>query len=252
MMLIVLPLTTYAIEAEDLFTISGIEQDENFIPLRISITVFNDNFFVLGDNLQINYRFNEQEISQICSHEISFANENSIQKRIYCPVPVQLVSGLYQAEILILRDSQKLISQNISFFYNSPNSLATHHFRLVPEGTEVTINIQNIDNQELFELYHSIPNTVIPRLTYENRDNLILSENDFIIIQENPIVSWQVTSREERIQYIILDKELSEEEKVQFASYTIPKESGLNLILLFSILILLLIIFVPFFTFKKK
>lgn len=251
LLLLLLPSAVSAVNIEDIFVVSGVESDMDFIPQRIAIIVFNVESLVDGDTLQINYLFNNRSIESICSHQISFSGESSIQKRVYCPIPVQDISGIYTARISLNRDSEQMGEEEIKFFYNSPSSDVTHQFRLTPQGTEVTINILNIGVEEPFDLYHSIPKSVISRLNYQNKDEFIISDLDFEIIQENPIISWQVSSREERIQYVLVDRELSEEEMVQFASYSVPKESGLNLIILFSILILLLIIFVPFFTKKK-
>ncbi|MCH8519382.1 MAG: hypothetical protein LAT82_01365 [Nanoarchaeota archaeon] len=229
---------------EDSFYITSISKDSDFVPQRIGLVVENSDLILENDKLKISFIFENQKVLEHCNHNLNFLEESSSHRIVYCPIPTQDISGIYEVQIFLIRNGEEILIGNDSFYYNSPKQNIVHDFKNTPQGTLVTIKITDENIEFPFRLFHEIPKEVIDRITKDTINTLISSEQEFKIERENPIISWEVTSREQQIDYVILDKEVSDDVKNDFKSYPY-QENTLNFIVVFSILILLLIIFVP-------
>ena len=236
------------ITVKDIY-VSGASYSQNQVLDKVGVVVLNNGKFENQDVLQIDYKFNDKILANKCQHTLIFSDNSSFQKKIYCPIPTQFENGLYSIEVSVLRDENELIKlESIEFFYDSTQSFATTRFTQTPEGTKVKIYLpDNLSDGDIIQ--HEIPKEVLERVTLLNKDQVIQSQKEFIIIQEDPIIAWEVSSKEESIEYTIVNKTVSEEEKLGFETSK-QEENSITIIAIFIIIVLLIIIFVPFF-FKK-
>ncbi|MFT4244713.1 MAG: hypothetical protein ACMXYB_04650 [Candidatus Woesearchaeota archaeon] len=231
---------------EDSIYISSISKDQNFIPQRVGLIIENSELIRTGDVLQFSFLFDNKQVKEKCSHSINFINSNSSHRIVYCPIPTQENSGIYNIKISLLRNDKELYSFEDLLYYNSPNLSTAIQFERVSEGTRVSIKIIDEELDFPIKFLHEIPKKVLERLTLENKNSKIKSNLTFKIERENPIISWEVYSREQQIDYILLDREVDELSKSEFNTYPYT-ENTLNFVVIFSILILLIIIFIPLF-----
>ena len=241
------------LEFEELIYVSSISLDDNFIPQRISVIVENSNRFTETDSLEFSFFFEGEKLNSRCFHTIDFVDSTSTHRIIYCPIPQIDSSGelSYYVNLNHLGESIQVIQDSI--FYSSPQEEVSMRFREDSRGTLVSLKVIGDDIEFPVKIFHEIPKEVIERLTSENVDDLIFSQRDFTIERENPIISWEVTSREQQVDYVLLDQQLDSNTKAQFRTYS-HQENTLNFIVIFTILILLIIIFVPLIlkSFKSK
>ena len=238
----------FSVSSQDIY-ISGVGySSQNYID-KIGIVVLNNGNIQDNDMLIVEFTFNKEMLENTCKHEIIFNSKNSYNKNIYCPIPSQETNGLYSANIKLQRNEKTLLElEPYEFYYNSMNSFSKTTFTNTPQGTQVQISLpQNIEIGDI--IHHEIPKEVIPLITPQTQDSLISSEKKFKIIKQDPIIAWEVTSKSETIEYVVLNSTINETQKVDFKTYA-KEERPLSTLVIFSIVGLLVIIFVPLF-FKK-
>lgn len=241
------------VDYSDLIYFSSITQDSDFVPQRISVIVENQNVFTNEDTLTFEFYFNGEQLDSVCNHKIDFIQSTSTHRIIYCPIPKLENSGVLEYKIILKNAGESHTVIEDSIFYSSSNEEVSLMFTNDPRGTRVSLKVIGDDIEFPVKIFHEIPKTVIEEITKENADELIFSEQNFVIERENPIISWEVTSREQQIDYVLLNQEIDSDTKAQFRTYS-HQENTLNFIVIFTILILLIIIFVPliFKSFKSK
>ena len=225
--------------------ISSILKDEYGTPTRIGVVILNEDESLEFD-LEFSYKYNNEILNRKCSHNIIFEDNLKYQKKVYCDIPKQEENGMYTAIIKLSNptSNEELYMINETFFYDSKESYALLSFQENDRGTQVTIDLSNENISDDTTIYHDIPREVINSITPENKDLVIDSDKEFKIIEQNPIISWNVDSRDERIEYIILNKSVDESLKKQFQTYPSENDS-ITTVVIFSIVVLLIIIFLP-------
>lgn len=233
------------------FYISGVTYTTEKVVDKIGLVVLNNDKFQTNDLLELTYRFNNETLANTCKHSIIFNDDNSYQKKIYCPIPYQSNNGIYEVDAKVSRDGTTLVKlDTFRFFYDSNTTFSNIIFRVTPQGTQINIHLpKGLEEGDL--IYHDIPLSAVGKITEENKDLVIQSEKPFIIIEENPVIAWEVSSKEEKIEYTLLNTTLDEEQKTQFSTYK-KEESSISTIIIFSIVVLLIIIFAPFILKSRK
>lgn len=162
------------------------------------------------DFFKIDFYFNGKFEKTICYEPLNYEFDLIFLKKT-CEVE-KLGPGEYQFLAYVLRDGivYKYLYNN---HFISDNGLVELSFEDLENGTLVNIFV---DSQlDEVTLYHDIPKSVIERLTYENRESLIDTEFDYVIIKENPLIAWNIQSPPKNVSYK-LNKQLTEEEKLNF------------------------------------
>ncbi len=233
------------------FYISGVTYTSEKVVDKIRLVILNNDKFQNNDELQLTYDFNNDTLVNNCRHSIIFNDDNSYQKKVYCPIPYQSENGVYTVYAKIVRDDSSLVELDpFIFFYDSNTTFSNLIFRVTPQGTQITIHLpENLEERDL--IYHDIPLSAIGKITEDNKGSKIQSDKEFLIIQENPIIAWEVSSKEEKIEYTLLNTTLDDEQKAQFATYK-KEQDSISTIIIFSIVVLLIIIFAPFILKSRK
>lgn len=233
------------------FYISGVTYTSEKVVDKIGLVILNNDKFQNNDELQLRYDFNNETLANNCRHSIIFNDDNSYQKKVYCPIPYQSENGVYTVYSKIVRGDSTLVElEPFTFFYDSNTTFSNLVFRVTPQGTQITIHLpENLEEGDL--IYHDIPLSAVGEITDENMATKIQSDREFIIVQENPIIAWEVSSKEEKIEYTLLNTTLDEEQKAQFATYK-KEQDSISTIIIFSIVVLLIIIFAPFILKSRK
>ncbi|MFP4402696.1 MAG: hypothetical protein ACLFPL_05720 [Candidatus Nanoarchaeia archaeon] len=242
-------------EYQEFVLFSSIIDNENYLAERISIDIVNDEILRGNEEIIVEFMFNENMLESRCEFESIFENENSYQKKVYCPIPKQSEKGVYTLRLLIqsTEETQKnpFLLDEIEFFY-SPNTVQYPlRFQNTPQGTKVIISINSENRTQTQIIHHDIPTQVITEITPENKDQLISSQREFEIINSNPIISWEVGPEDEMIEYTLLNTTVDEQTKTEFNTYEYEKDIILTQGVVAIILLLLLFIFVPFFMKSK-
>lgn len=229
---------------------SGILNDGDGIPTRMGVVVLNDN-----DNqdfrLEFSYKFNDETLENKCVHEVVFEDDLRYQKKIYCGIPTRENNGYYEVTISVISQENETLHQiREEFFYNSKNSFGLMSFLEYELGTQITIDLSKENITQNTTIYHDIPSTVLESINSQNKNSLISSEKEFQVIEENPIISWSVSSGEEEIQYTLLNRTVENVEKQEFKTYP-AQDRSVSTVIIFSIIVLLIIIFLPLFRRKQ-
>ena len=120
------------------------------------------------------------------------------------------------------------------------------------EFDQTIINI-NVNANKPVDVTHRIPKEVIEELTYENRDEHINSNLDYVILESDPLIAWHVEKPPANITYTI-NKKLTQNEINNFQ--TSVKESEkfnfLNYLVYFLIIVIILLVLEPILIKKKN
>lgn len=237
---------------EDNIYVSNVLSDGEGTPLRLGVVILNQNQSQEFD-LEFSYVFNGEELNNKCTHGVIFEDELRYQKKVYCDIPTQETNGMYTAQIKIFNNSQSsaIYELNETFFYNSKNSYGVTSFEEIDRGTQITIDLNNENITEETTIYHDIPRQVLNNINPQNKDSLIESNKEFEIIEQNPIISWKVDSRDTSIEYVLLNKSVNNTYKNEFNTYPVEDRS-ITAVVLFSIVVLLIIIFLPLLKKRKN
>lgn len=232
--------------------ISSILKDKGGTPVEVGVVTLNENQSQ-EFNLEFMYEFEGKMLDSKCTHNVVFENDLKYQKRVYCNIPTQEENGIYTVMIKLSNPTNDEVLYEISetFFYDSKESYASLSFEENDRGTQVTINLRGENITEETAIYHNIPQQVLNNITPQNKDSLIKSSKEFEIIEQNPIISWNVDSRDEEIEYTILNKSVDDTYKKEFNTYPVEDRS-ITTVVLFSIVVLLIIIFLPLLKKREK
>ena len=151
--------------------------------------------------------------------------------------------------VFLIFVSNDLKKKNISDEFNDDSLVA--NFEVFEDRTEVSIYVP--DSEELVDVSHRIPKSVIEELTYENRNEFIESERDYTILESDPLIAWHVERPPQTINYTI-KKSISEDEIENFKVEVTRSKKFNYVTCLFYLIILVIVIMVfkPLFIKSKK
>lgn len=211
-------------------------QNSNSFKLNYGLSYLGE--YEENDYFKVDFYFNNSYDSVLCSKTLNL-DEDMIFSRKTCDVE-DMGSGTYQFIGYVLRDGL-VYKKHISTHYLNKDSNSNIEFIDYENQTQVNIYVDS--NLEKVTLYHDIPKEVIPRLTYENMGQYITSSMEFEIIEENPLIAWNLEAPPKNVSYK-LNKKLSDEEKLKFKVNIEETKSFLFFKFLTSALILILVILI--------
>lgn len=216
-----------------------------------------------GDTLQVAFGFNYELIESGSKFYIqTFLNDEllldesctqvfdsieGIYGKVTCPIEIQGDGNYNFVGILEYEDSIVYVSNQKFSQYEGITS--TFSFKEVDEGTLITLFIEG--EGEHVRVLSDIPGEVISYLDEENKDQYIISDLPFEILESNPLIAWNVEKIPTEINYTI-KKNISQQERNDFGVEIRESEGThyLTYIIFVLFLVVLFFIFKP--AFKKK
>lgn len=221
--------------------------DELGTSSQIHFIVLNSEFDN-SNELRVNYYFNDQKLANECIQTLNFKESNDL--KIICQIPEQFESGIYTVDAQIV-NNENVVIFNIdpySFFYSSSHEAFHHSFKQYEHGVEVTIYLPEYVQKGSI-IYHDIPNELLDELTVQNQDDYILTTESFFIVDDKSTLGFETQSN--TISYTLLNIELSNDLKPKFKTFQ-SLQNPLLILLIFSIIVLLFVIFYPIISHQKK
>lgn len=118
-------------------------------------------------------------------------------------------------------------------------------------------SIENLEKYSKYNLtvYSRIPKEVIEILNEENKNDLLISNYNYTIIEEDPLIAWNIERPPKKINYTV-NKEISVEEQKKF-EFNIQKNDTsdikyLEYIIWICIIIVIILIIMPIIKNKNK
>lgn len=222
--------------------------DKNSDTNKVSymIRIKNDSINGLDFRLDIFY---EDTFLKKCE-EIINPEVGVVFTKIICEVP-KAGDGHYIFDVKLSKDNDVLINDiNNGFVYGSVTTEMSFK-DLENDKTTIVINVEG--NGTNLQVQQRIPKEVIPLLNNDNRNSLITSERDYIILEEDPLIAWNLDSAPAKINYTI-NKKIDLRDRENFG-VEVSNQSSFNNVEWFiyvTIIIILVLIFIPFIKSKNK
>jgi hypothetical protein len=181
-----------------------------------------------------------------CTEPISLT-QNTLSKKVWCETS-EILTGSLLLTTTLETDSELISTVYTSFsFYN--NIEQRTQFFIEDGKTRVEISLDGVG--EHVQVRQIIPKQVIERLNKNNRDLYIESALPYIIVEEDPIIAWNIEKLPAKINYTI-KKEVSSQSQTEFSVEITQSSSfiGFKIFALLLILGLLVLLFKP--STKKK
>lgn len=214
---------------------------------RISFDFDFSRDFSQEDYLVVNLFHDGIPYGEICRKQIK-TNEQTVFKKVTCEFESQ-GPGEYIIDSKVQEDSTIKYQFNSSI-YEAKDAYGHYEFEpLMDNSTLVRLRLQgNLTNAKV---YSRIPKEVIPLLTESNKDSLVVSKNNYEIIEEDPLIAWNVEKIPEDVEYEV-KKEITPEQQQDF-SLKIEENSTFGFVKFLvglGIITILLLIIIP--AIKKK
>ena len=222
---------------EEMFeTLYLVESNESF---QIAYGV-NDEVIHEGSVFSIDVYFDDKLMIEDSCFEV-FENIDGFYGKIICPVE-DLGDGNYKIISKMSLDSE-IIFSNSYVFSSFEDVFSYYEFKDLGDGTQVLIHVEG--DGENKEVLSFIPKEVIELLTLDNVDELIHSDLEFEIVEEDPLIAWNVEKIPTDINYTI-KKKVSKEDLQNFG-IEIKEGKSSNIL---TYIVFVLFVLVLFFSFK--
>lgn len=222
-------------------------QDPNSNENKVSYEINLDGSVQDNDILSVNLIINNSQEHEICRKIISRSNKNVLFEKHTCVLPKSLGYGKYEFEATLQRRVD-VFEREVSIVFVNEKVQADMIFEEVDEGTRIIINVEDVggEQNEKLRVVHDIPSEVIEYLDKDNKDDYIISDKEFAIIENYPLIAWSVDKAPAKINYTI-KKNISVEDRKKF-NVVIEKDNYfgyLSYFIFFMILIVLYFILRP-------
>ena len=218
-------------------------EDINSQTNKVSFEVKISDKFEQGDKFSLEIYYNKNLLESNCIKELDLGGE-TLYTKFVCDVP-KLGEGEYVFVGSILRGEEEiLVEKDIAYEYLGNDVSAQMKFEIEEEKSVIIINI-NGDRENVI-VQNTIPKSVIEKLTEENREQLIESELDFEIIDEDPLIAWTVDKAPTSFNYTI-NKKIDEED---LSDFKVEIKENNNYMILFQIVFVVLILIIMWLVFR--
>lgn len=208
------------------------------------------------DQIQFNLEtyYNENKTNISCQKNISF-EQDDFSKKIVCGIS-NLGEGKYTF-ISTISNNSTIINKLKNIKYANSNFNLDLKFKTFENKTQILIQIQNksqLNSNNEYKVQTYIPKEVIYNLNDSNKDKLITSKNRYIIINNDPLIAWNLNEVPTNITYTI-NKKISKEDMDKF-NLNITSENSkfkyMNYIIISLILLIILLILKPLINQKNE
>lgn len=206
---------------------------------------YNENLNV-GDVFKLDV-FHNDEMFDVCEIKLDYSSQDIFEK-ITCDV-VNIENGEYLFDAKIIRNDEIIFQvKNVENFFDKVK--ANIEFNVIGNKTEIIINVDG--EGDSLRVYHEIPKSAIASLTEDNRNDLINTDFEFEIIEEDPLIAWNVEEIPTTINYT-MNKKITREDMENFnVSITENEEFKLFKYIIVGLIILIVIISLKPIVKKKK
>lgn len=220
-------------------------QDDNSESNKIAYEIKITDDLKAQDKLKVNLFFNNESKGNICLQELN-SEDNTYYSKIICEVP-KLGNGDYEfvAEIDGINVKES-ITNNEYVFEN--NTAKTSFIDNLDNTTTVVIDVEG--NGENLVIYNKIPKEVISLITKDIKNDLIKSELNFDIIEEDPLIAWNIEKAPTKINYTI-NKQISNDDRKNF-KVILKNDNNFMLLKYFIFLLIFVIIILIILPILKK
>lgn len=222
--------------------------DNNSLTNKVAYEITNGDESYMY--LQMNIIFNNQSIEDKCLKQLNLSKD-TIFKKITCEVP-KLGEGEYILNASILDVDNNVLMTVISKEYIFKDSWATLKIAdLENNRTEIIIEVNGIDKNLLVQSY--IPKSVIEYLDNTNRYDLIETKDDYMILDADPLIAWDIDRPPRTINYTV-NKKITQLQKNEFKIDIVETKTFkmFRYIVFCCILVIVLLVFKPLFSNVKK
>ncbi len=189
----------------------------------------------------MNYYFEGELQEKTCEKKLSLNEEMDFTK-IICEIP-KLGNGEYVFYAKIEDSSGGKVLELINKEYVFEGVVSSISF--VPKG-DLTIVVIDVSGEgENLYVKHRIPKNVISNLNKGNKDDIITTNYEFDILEEDPLIAWNVDRAPAKINYTI-NRMIAQEDEKDFGVEIVQSTYFQNL----KYLIFALIVFILIFLFK--
>ena len=186
-------------------------QDESIVFDKFVVDIYYDGLFKESCEKQLKYD------STVVSEKIT------CEMLKYGQGEYVFVASIYSNdEIFSSINSTKIVKNLNKYEFSSQN--ATLEFVDLGDKTLVIIEVKGVGKN--LEVINFIPKEVISFIDENNKDDLIVSDFEYTIIESDPLIAWTVDKAPAKINYTI-NKKISLEEKKKF-TIDIQDESTFN------------------------
>jgi len=184
--------------------------DENSNTNKISFELLFNNNIKKGDIFELNIYYKDE--FKITCKNILDVSEDTKYTKITCEVP-KLGDGKYDFKGKILREDKTILTFKETEFISNNLNFNINFDMSKKDSTPISIKIGG--NSENITIENFIPKEVIEELTEENKNQLILSEKEFTIIDSDPLIAWNIERTPTEINYTI-NKKISKKDTEKF------------------------------------
>ncbi len=235
-----------SLKNSDYFNYLNFLEENNSNTNKISYEILYDKNIEGDLYFNLETIFNGKRKGNICTYKINI-NKNSIFNKIICEVPkfgtgkylfkatlmknnsvINALENNYEIKPIIILD--KKTNSTISFVYINNNK------------TKIILNILNTSKNLI--VYNKIPKKVINNLNENNKNSLISSNLNYKIIEEDPLIAWNIKKAPTKIEYTI-NKKIDKKDMQNF-SLEIKKNKTFQIFQYITFLLILLIVFLIF------
>ena len=194
--------------------------------------------------------YNGLKQEQICQIKIP-TGENTQYSKITCEIQ-KLGEGEYTFEGFLYDKDKALIKKTLNKEYITKDD-KNNKMEFISNPDDTTTIIITINTNQSITITNEIPKSVIESLTEENKNSIIKSNIEYEILDEDPLIAWNIEEPPATINYTI-NKKISVEEQKQF-QLKIKNDmafKGIKYAILAVIVIILILIFRPLYKKDKN
>ncbi|MDA3856483.1 MAG: hypothetical protein PF569_09585 [Candidatus Woesearchaeota archaeon] len=205
----------------------------------------------LSSLFELNLKFNssDEDLEDfegvICSYDLSFNEGDERYEKITCEVS-KLGDGEYEFSAVLKDELGEVVNffSNTEFLYSGIS--ANQEFIDLGDKTQVILHIDG--SMEGLKIGSRIPKEVIENLNSENQDDLIFSDLEYEILDEDPLIAWSVEEIPSDINYTINKKvSLADREKFKIEVADNASFKFINYLAILLVGVILFFIFRPMF-----
>ncbi len=215
--------------------------DENSQDLnKVSYEVDLESIISENEELVVELNING-EVHEICRKPLE-NKDNVAFMKVTCEVPKEYGDGEYtfKAKIIDKENTLEEITNKEFMFENVKASMSFENF----EGKTVVVIDVTGEGKNII-VKQEIPKSVIEVLNESNKNDLIETDFNYKILNEDPLIAWNIEKAPTKINYTI-NKDVSDQQTEEFGMQV---ESNQNLGL-FKFVIVILIFVILGFAFK--
>lgn len=220
-------------------------EDSNSLYNKVAYKI--DNSYEIYNRFEMNIYYENRLVDKECIKDIVF-DKNSIFQKITCEIP-KLGYGKYVFDSFLKKDDKIIKRQVNQVYLNNDENLEIKFFDNKENNKTYFIIDINSKNASFVEL--EIPKSVIKYLDEKNKDELLKSNFDYQIIENDPLIAWHIEKPPAKINSTF-NKKISYDARKDF-NLKVKKSSSFKFLkILIFLIIILMVGFLIYPIFKNK